>query len=452
MNNRIRLRLLGLAAGIGLMGLVIAFLGAKERREMEALHVRLNQVNDESFQIAEDFADYLRKLNESLYHYGRQHTAPNPAAFTQASHDLDVWIDSQKLKLTSEQEKGAMEKIDSAYNAYMLAANNLLKRLEALGEASATIDEYTELTNESQNLFKLVESLRNAHLERRTDVIAQASLAIQQAWTLQLVSLGILFALAGALAVVVYRQMIAPLRARLVEGEALLERQEKLASLGMLAAGVAHEIRNPLTAIKGALFLQEKKLEPGSKEYADGKVIEREILRLERIVNDFLFFSRPRDLELAPTTADVPLRAVHDLLAPQLAKNNIQLVLEEPSPLPITIDEAQIEQVLINMVQNASEAIGKHGVVTLRARSDRKRLRKEEKKVILLEVADTGKGIAAEVQQRLFDPFFTTKEGGTGLGLSIAAGIVEKHGGAIEYQTQVDRGTIFGIVLPASGA
>ena len=141
---------------------------------------------------------------------------------------------------------------------------------------------------------------------------------------------------------------------------------------------------------------------------------------------------------------------MHALLAPQLAKNNIQLVLEEPPPLRITADQAQIEQVLINLVQNAADAIGREGTVKLRARADRKRIGNKETNVVVLEVADNGKGIAPEVQQRLFDPFFTTKEAGTGLGLCIAAGIVQKHGGAIQYQTQVDYGTTFGIILPGT--
>jgi signal transduction histidine kinase len=104
--------------------------------------------------------------------------------------------------------------------------------------------------------------------------------------------------------------------------------------------------------------------------------------------------------------------------------------------------------VLINLIQNAAESIGRNGAITLRARSKLMPLAGHATPAVILEVIDTGKGIPPKVQERLFDPFFTTKEAGAGLGLSIAARIVEKHGGALQYQTEVNRGTTFGIVLP----
>jgi two-component system NtrC family sensor kinase len=169
-------------------------------------------------------------------------------------------------------------------------------------------------------------------------------------------------------------------------------------------------------------------------------------------VNEFLQFARPADPELATIPADQPLAEVQALLTAQLAKDGIQLVREAAVPMRVKVDSAQIKQVLINLVQNAADSMDGGGTITLRARHDRKRLSNGEADVVILEVVDTGKGIPPEVEGRLFDPFFTTKDSGTGLGLSIAARIVERQGGSLQYQTRMNRGTTFGIVLPEATA
>ena len=194
--------------------------------------------------------------------------------------------------------------------------------------------------------------------------------------------------------------------------------------------------------------MQKKLLKPGTPEQADANLIADEIDRLERIVKDFLLFARPSDPQLVPVAAGQPLQEVRLLLEPDLAKSGIRLELGEVAPGHIRIDPQQIKQVLINLVRNAAESIGQNGRIILRARREEKRLLDRTAEVMVLEVRDTGKGIPPEVEKRLFDPFFTTKSSGTGLGLPIAARIVEKHQGALQYQTQVDCGTTFGVILP----
>jgi signal transduction histidine kinase len=242
--------------------------------------------------------------------------------------------------------------------------------------------------------------------------------------------------------------MIKPLRVQLVESRQLVEQQEKLASLGMLAAGVAHEIRNPLTSIKAWLYLQQKHLAPGTPEFSDAALIGGEISRLERIVRDFLQFARPSEPQLALVPAGQPLREVQTLLQPGLEKSGIKLVVAEVAPALVRMDPEQIKQVLINLVQNAADSIGHNGTITLRAVTDEKRIGDRQLDAVILQVSDTGKGIPEDVQKRLFDPFFTTKDTGTGLGLPIAARIVEKHGGALQYQNLAEHGATFGIILP----
>jgi signal transduction histidine kinase len=330
----------------------------------------------------------------------------------------------------------------------MLAASNIEARVRSETQVPTPLIEFEEFEKQSQDILKLGFKLADAHRESMDSFLAGSKKSLAYLRFLLGTSLALLLLAGGGLAVVVYGELIAPLRVKLVQSEALLERQEKLASLGMLAAGVAHEVRNPLTAIKAWLFIQQKQLKPGSPEQADAEIISNEVTRLEHIVRDVLLFARPSEPRLSEVAAEEPLKHVQALLAPQMEKSGIRLAVENSVSARVRIDEQQIQQVLINLVQNAADSIGENGTITLRVRLDMKLLGNGEQNVAILEVADTGKGIPPEVEKRLFDPFFTTKESGTGLGLSIAARIVEKHGGALQYQTFLNRGTVFGIVLP----
>jgi signal transduction histidine kinase len=260
-------------------------------------------------------------------------------------------------------------------------------------------------------------------------------------------------ALLGFIALItalIFRAFVAPLRVQLGESQALIERQEKLASLGVLAAGVAHEIRNPLTAIKMRLFSLRRTLPSPARDNEDLAIIDAEINRLEGIVKDTLQFARPSEPALVETPVADVFAGVNRLLGAQLAKRDIELKTEATDGLNIRVDRQQLQQVFINLVQNAADSIGGDGVITLRARTGAATLDHRSQPVAVIEVSDTGKGIPPEVERRIFDPFFSTKESGTGLGLSIASRIIEKHGGLIQYSTQLHRGTTFTIVLPRS--
>ncbi|MGD1089630.1 MAG: ATP-binding protein [Verrucomicrobiota bacterium] len=444
----IKFRLVALALVVGLMGVLIVLATLNSQRQAAELRDRLSQVDYESFRMADQFHDSLRELNNTMQRYGTDHDPASWNEFVEASHKLSGWIEEQKPKLTTQHEKDALQQIDIAYDDYLRVALDLQAKIQSLGQQSATLADFNPLRKASQHVADLSQDLGKALFDSRAQMFAHANQMLSQLRWSVLGSLGLLFVFGLALAGVVYRDMIAPLRVKLVESQSLVERHEKLASLGMLAAGVAHEIRNPLTAIKAALFIQEKKFQPGSEELADVELVEREILRLERIVNDFLQFARPTEPELTTVPAEMILQETQHFLAPQLARTNIALILEPSAPMKIRVDPTQIKQVLINLVQNAADSIGQDGTVKLRARRDRKHIANGEINVVILEVADTGEGIPPEIEKRLFDPFFTTKDSGTGLGLSIASGIVQKHGGALQYQTQVHHGTTFGIVLP----
>lgn len=449
MNSGIKFRLVALGLATAMMGALIVLITLYSQRQGTELHSRLNDLDSQSVGISEQFKDALRDVNDKMLRYRTTPDAANWKEFLDASHQLALWIDAQKPKLNTQREKDILQQIDAAYDDYLRIAQDLHTQAQASGAQNALPSSLTDsLAPPRRRLYDLGQELAQAHFDLRNQLLAHAHQTLIQLRRSVLGLLGLLFLFGIALAAMVYRDMIMPLRVKLVESQALAERHEKLASLGLLAAGVAHEIRNPLTAIKAALFIQKKKIPEASEERGNVETVEREISRLERIVNNFLQFARPAEPELTTISADLLLLESQHFFAPQLEKNNIRLNLEPSEPLRIRVDAGQLKQVLINLIQNAADSIGRDGVVTLRARPDRKRLANGEMPAVVLEVTDTGKGIPPEVEKRLFDPFFTTKENGTGLGLPIAARIVQKHGGELQYQTQVNRGTTFGIILP----
>jgi len=435
---------------LALVGLlvVIGWTAQSASRRAGELQARLTEVQLQSFRIGDHIQQTILELNNDVLRYGLTRDRADWARFETTSQRLDEWIDQQRPSEPSDKEKHIHDLINTNYDFYMAAAQGIAAKVVTNTQPLIHLQEFTNFEAQAQVLLRLGFDLADAHRDSMTSFLADSNRVLSHLRTLLGVTLTLLAVGVGGLAVAVYRDLIAPLQVKLVENQALMERHEKLAALGMLAAGVAHEIRNPLTAIKAWLFIQQKHLAPLSPEHADAEIIAKEISRLERIVKEVLLFARPSEPRFSLVTAEEPLREAQKLLAPPLEKMQIQLLCEVQTPARIRIDPAQIQQVLINLIQNASDSIGQQGAITLRARTGFRRLGEQNTEVVILEVSDSGKGIPPDVEKRLFDPFFTTKDAGTGLGLSIAARIVEKHGGALQYKTQVNRGTTFGIVLP----
>jgi signal transduction histidine kinase len=220
-----------------------------------------------------------------------------------------------------------------------------------------------------------------------------------------------------------------------------MKRVERLSAVGQLSAGLAHEIRNPLASIAGAVGIIERNTSSENKRTECLGIIKRETERLSRLLASFLDFARPRPpqyrtIDLANTLDSVIALAVH-------AVDRKQIVLKkEASPdLPVLeCDPEQLKQVLLNLLINAIQASPNGSDVILSAR--------REGYKVFIQVKDGGCGIAPEIRDQIFDPFFTTKEGGTGLGLSVAHQIVEQHGGILTADANPDRGTTFSVVLP----
>jgi signal transduction histidine kinase len=247
-----------------------------------------------------------------------------------------------------------------------------------------------------------------------------------------------------------------------------MKERDRLAALGSMAAGLAHEVKNPLGAIKGAAQLLEELVREGPKNDADTKeflgIILEETDRLNRVVGSFLDYARPHAGNPVPVDINAAVKRTAQILGSQHSEDvEMRLELADSEP-KARIDPEKLRQVLMNLVQNAVQAMDSRGKVTITTAQRRVpraswvapaserpgQLRGDDGEVVEIAVHDTGPGISQKVLKNLFVPFFTTKDQGTGLGLAISQSIVQNAGGGIHVQSQPGAGTKFVITLPAA--
>lgn len=248
-----------------------------------------------------------------------------------------------------------------------------------------------------------------------------------------------------------------------------MKERDRLAALGSMAAGLAHEVKNPLGAIKGAAQLLEEVGAAGSDDPAAREfvgIILEEANRLDRVVGSFLDYARPHAGNPVPLDLNAAVRRTVQILSSQITDGAVDVQQDLTEPLPRTrMDPEKFRQVLMNLMQNAIQAMDGQGKITVtsavrRAARGRiagsdgasasRRSLVEESELVEVSVRDTGPGISPKVLRNLFIPFFTTKSQGTGLGLAISQAIVQNAGGTIEVHSQPGDGTTFTIVLPAA--
>jgi signal transduction histidine kinase len=232
--------------------------------------------------------------------------------------------------------------------------------------------------------------------------------------------------------------------------EIRLRRAENLASLTTLAAGMAHEIKNPLGAISIHLQLMQKALAGGNKDIKKQtkelfdkyfNILNEEVDRLNRIVVDFLFAVRPMTLELREGNLNVLIGELADFIRAELDQAGIRLLLElDEKLLPALIDERCMKQALLNLIKNAQAAMPNGGLLTIATLGTESEIR--------ISVCDTGIGINPENLKKIFEPYFTTRDNGTGLGLTLVYKIIREHQGDISVDSREGGGTDFEIIIP----
>ncbi|SYZ72344.1 putative Integral membrane sensor signal transduction histidine kinase [Candidatus Zixiibacteriota bacterium] len=230
------------------------------------------------------------------------------------------------------------------------------------------------------------------------------------------------------------------IRKRQEETQLQLERSHQLSMIGQMAAGVAHEIKNPLASIKGAVEILkgDEATHEEKKEFQD--IIVREIKRIDGTVQEFLEFARPKEMEFARIDLGTTVQASIRLMQNQIESAGVSLETDVPENIMVMADPEKVHQVIINLLLNALEASKSGQKIVVRLGRDRR--------AATLAIRDQGDGMDPDDKAKIFDPFFTTKPHGTGLGLAIVKAIVERHKGTVEVDSTRGKGTIFTIRLP----
>jgi signal transduction histidine kinase len=235
----------------------------------------------------------------------------------------------------------------------------------------------------------------------------------------------------------------------LKESQAVLRRADRLSSLGLLTAGLAHEIRNPLVAIRTFTQLLPERYEDAEFREGFQGLALKEVDRICGLISELLSFARPSKPNVAPENVNDVVDNVARILEAQTKERNVEIIRDFGENLPkVWIDREQMKQVFMNLILNAIQAMRDGGDITISTRAVTRSEAQPSGEFVQVEINDTGVGIPEENLQHIFDPFFTSKDEGSGLGLAVSHQIVQEHGGFVTVQSTVGKGTSFFVHVP----
>jgi len=250
------------------------------------------------------------------------------------------------------------------------------------------------------------------------------------------------FAIGGLIGLLVDRER--RIRTRHEETALQLERSQRLSQMGQMAASVAHEIKNPLASIKGAVEIINSPATSTDERREFQGIVTSEIGRIDRTVREFLDFGRPREIALQRADLSAAVTSAAKQMERQISDKGLELITMIESDVVAEVDSESIHQLVLNLLLNAIEASDSGGTIEVR-------LERALDDSAIVSVRDRGKGMTKEEVTMVFEPFYTSKSSGTGLGLAIAQSIVTKHKGKIEVDSELRRGTTFRVFLPLTG-
>jgi signal transduction histidine kinase len=441
--RRLAALLVGLAVSVMICGLLAVAVQRDASDKLRALaHVDL-----EAASLARQFRAAVDDLHGALLRIGTDASEDSATIIQERRQKLSAWLSGRQTRELSGDERKIVQQMAAETRSYFLKLDALNVRASGLSDRLDR-DTVVMFDDSANRLQSIADDFAAAHDEELRSLLEASLRSLLRMRNLIFGCLVLLLAAIGAVGALLYGDVVRPLREQLVNSEALLAKREKLAALGTLAAGVAHEIRNPLTAMKARLYTLRRILS-SDESREDVQAIENEVARLECIVRDVLGYARPADAALERVELSAWLREFAAFVGPELTAARIEIAVDAEAKTDVDIDTNQLRQIMLNLVRNAQDAFeGRPGRIGLALRREQVSTGGKMSEAAVLSVTDDGPGIPAKIQARLFDPFFTTKPTGTGLGLSIVARLVDNQGGKIAFQSAPGAGTRFAVRLP----
>ena len=433
-------------------------------RTAEALDTALvNQKGFVSYYFIDGDPDWLRQLGEYRQIFKERLTH------------------AKQLADTTEQKK-AIEKIEAEYNLYVTAKDQVISHYEK-GEREKGVQLHDQVRNLFFQILDFTQEYKNLHTE---EIIQTRIRSRQEAVNLRIAvvtAMFVDFVLALLLAFFLVNHILTPVRklsreadregglhlpkdeiialsrsvlgliedvdhtySELEKSREHLLHSEKMATVGKLAASMAHSIRNPFTSVKMRLFSIGRSMNLSDAQKDDIQVISEEIRHIDNIVQNFLEFSRPPRLKMQMVSPSTVVDAAIQLLEHRLKSYDVEVKVIRSKMLPeIQADAEQLKEALVNLMVNACEAMENGGNIVV---VEETFFPETNKHMAVIRLSDNGPGLPDSIREKIFQPFYSTKEEGTGLGLSIVSRIVHEHGGNIEVSSEEGKGTAFVIYLP----
>ncbi|WP_462269762.1 ATP-binding protein [Desulfobacter sp.] len=392
-------------------------------------------------------------------------------------------LTSAKPLVTEEWEKETLANIESVYTTYIAAKDRVLTLYEK-GDPGAGAALHREVRANFFRIYELCEKFKTAHKKAIDLSVEDSRSDAENLRYIGLLAIVTVVLLSLLINYIFTRHILEPIRklaaeadhlgegrvsgneltalkssvhglienaaqthAELVRSRESLMQSEKMALVGQLAAGTAHSIRNPLTSIKMRLFSLGRSGKLSQDQQENISVISTEIGQINKIMENFLEFSRPPKLTMKKQSPSLVVDNTLRLLEQRLKSYGVTIHIVRSEPLDdVLLDAGQFKEALVNIVINACEAMKKGGNITITETMDSINKNRD---TAVIRIQDSGPGIPASIQDEVFNPFFTTKDDGTGLGLSICFNIISEHGGCLMLDSREGRGACFTITLPA---